>query len=91
MVSLFVSEFLLNKLFIVFSASASAGRQDTGFINHSRKFFDDGLTVELVGFGDADEGEMGTTEKFFHFTRVAADAIVGRLAAVVEFDSTDGA
>lgn len=48
------------------------------------------MSVEFGGFFDADEGETGTAEEFFHILRVAADIVFG-LGAVVEFDGADGA
>lgn len=48
------------------------------------------MAVEFGGFFDADEGEAGAAEEFFHILGVATDVVAG-FGAVVELDGADGA
>lgn len=64
--------------------------EETGFVDDAREFFDDSFAVEFAGFGDADEGEVGALEEFFHVLGVAAEGMVG-VFAFVEFDGANGA
>ena len=66
------------------------GVEDAGFVDDSRELFDDGLAVEFGGFFDANEGEAGAAEEFFHVLGVATDVVAG-FGAVVELDGADGA
>lgn len=42
------------------------GAEDAGFVDDTREFFNDGLTVKFFRAIHADEGEMGTAKEFFH-------------------------
>lgn len=64
------------------------GIKKAGFVDDARKFFDDSVAIELFGIGDADEGEMGTAEEFFHIFRILSrGAIFGII--VVNFDGAN--
>ncbi len=48
------------------------------------------MAVEFGGFFDADEGEAGAAEEFFHILGVTTDVVAG-FGAVVKLDGADGA
>ena len=66
------------------------GVEDAGFVDDPGELLDNGLAVEFGGFFDADEGEAGAAEEFFHILGVATDVVAG-FGAVVELDGADGA
>lgn len=65
------------------------GVEDAGFVDDPGELFDNGLAVEFGGFFDADEGEAGAAEEFFHILGVATDVVAG-FGAVVELDGANG-
>ena len=76
---------------MLFLATARGGLEEAGFVNDTRKVVDDALTGEFLGFGDADEGDVGAAEEFFHVLGVAAGVVFVVFFLVVDFDGADGA
>ncbi len=61
-----------------------------GFVDDAGEFVDDALATEGAGVGDADEGEMGAAEEFFHVFRAATEvAVAAGVVAFVDFDGAD--
>lgn len=72
-------------------AAAGGGFEETGFVDDAREVIDDALAGEFLGLSDADEGDVGAAEEFFHVLRVAAGVFLVVFFLVVDFDGTDGA
>ena len=70
-------------------ADAGGAGDDAGFVDYSGELVDEGITVEFLGVGDADEGEASAAEEFFHVLGVATDVVAG-FGTVVELDSANG-
>lgn len=63
-----------------------------GFIDDARKFVDDTLTAKGARVSNADEGEMGAFEEFFHvFGAATRGTFVIGAGAFVDFDGADRA
>lgn len=62
-----------------------------GFVDDAGEFFNDVIFSEVLGFGEVDEGDMGTAEEFFHIVRVTAGVFFVILNTIFELDCADGA
>lgn len=79
--------------FVVISGGATAGGgfDFAGFVNDTRKLFNNVSGGEALGFGEVDEGNMCATEEFFHFFGSAAGVFGVVSNAIFELDGADGA
>lgn len=74
------------------AGATTRGRFDlAGFVNDTRKLFDDVSRSEALGFGEVDEGDMCATEEFFHFFGGATGVFCVVFNAIFELDGADGA
>ena len=69
-------------------ADAGGAGDDAGFVDYSGELVDEGITVEFLGVGDADEGEASAAEEFFHVFGVTAGGMIC-CGAIVEFDGAN--
>lgn len=65
--------------------------EKAGFVDDAREVFDNALAGEFLGFGDADERDVGAAEEFFHVFGVAAGVFAVVALLVVDLDGTDRA
>ncbi len=75
----------------LFLAAARGGFDFAGLIDDAGEFFDDAFAGEALGFGEIDEGNVGTAEEFFHVLGAAAGLFFLIMDAFFKFDGTDGA
>lgn len=85
----FVEATKIRGVCLLFFGFIFLGVENTGFVDNTGEFFDDGLAVEFGGFFDADEGKTSAAEELFHVFGVTADVVFG-LGAVVKLDGADG-
>lgn len=63
-----------------------------GFVDDAGEFVDHALATERTRVGDANEGQMGALEEFFHVFGAAAGVVLAAgVGTFVDFDGADGA